>query len=466
MRAPTDRPNIVLINCDDLGYGDVGCYGSTRNSTPAIDSLARDGALFSDFYMAAPLCSPSRAAMLTGCYPRRIGMDAYGPDHSKRVLFPGDAEGLHPDEVTIATLLRRQGYATKLVGKWHVGDQREFLPTRHGFDEFFGLPYSNDMGMQIQWPAYPPLPLFNGDDIIQQQPDQATLTERYVEQSIRFMRTHRNEPFFLYLAHFYVHVPLFVPEHFLKSSRNGQYGAAVECVDWATAALLHELRQLGLEQNTLVIFTSDNGGTRNPAASNLPLRGHKGTTWDGGQRVPCLMRWPGVIPAGHRCTDVTTAMDFLPTFARLAGTSAPTDRVIDGRDVTPLLHGGQVAGQPFLYYLADQLQAVRDGDWKLHLLTGELYDLRRDVAETTNIASANADVVLRLRKLADTYRDEIEQNCRPCGRVANPVPLTTYDVAHPYIVAMYDTGGVPRPRAEQSAQPPANFNRPIIGRRA
>jgi arylsulfatase A-like enzyme len=178
MRPPLDRPIIVLINCDDLGYGDIGCYGSTRNATPAIDSLARDGMQLTDFYMAAPVCSPSRAAMLTVCYARRIGMDAYGTDHTKLVLFPGNAEGLHPDEIAFATLLRRQGYATKLVGKWHVGDQPDFLPCRHGFDEFYGLPYSNDMGMQIQWPAYPPLPLMDGDGILEQQPDQATLTER------------------------------------------------------------------------------------------------------------------------------------------------------------------------------------------------------------------------------------------------------------------------------------------------
>ena len=239
MREPHDRPNIILVNCDDLGYGDLGCYGSPVNRTPALDRLAGEGLLFTDFYMAAPVCSPSRAAMLTGCYPRRIGMDAYGPER-KPVLFPGDAEGLNPDEVTIATLLRRQGYATKLVGKWHVGDQSEFLPTRHGFDEFYGLPYSNDMGMQIQWPGYPPLPLMEDEAIVQQQPDQATLTERYVEQSVRFLRANRDRPFFLYLAHMYVHVPLFVPEHFLLSSRNGQYGAAVECIDWAMGALLHE----------------------------------------------------------------------------------------------------------------------------------------------------------------------------------------------------------------------------------
>ncbi len=465
-RAPVDLPNIILINCDDLGYGDLGCYGSVVNNTPAIDRLASEGTLFTDFYMAAPVCSPSRAAMLTGCYPRRIGMDVYGRE-KKSVLFPGDAEGLHPDEVTIATLLRRQGYATKLVGKWHVGHQREFLPCRHGFDEYYGLPYSNDMGMMIQWPAYPPLPLMDGDRIVEEQPDQATLTERYVEQSIRFIRAKQDKPFFLYLAHMYVHVPLFVPDHFLANSRNGQYGAAVECVDWATAAILRELQQLGLDQNTLIVFTSDNG-------SNAPLRGRKATTWEGGQRVPFLMRWPGVVPAGRCCHDIVSALEILPTLASLAGTHAPSDRKLDGFDIAPLVRGESGARSPretFYYYLRDRLEAVRHGDWKLHLTTGELYNLRRDIAESENVASDFAGKVAELQKLAEAAREDlgdsltgaVGRNCRPCGRVANPVTLTQYDAAHPYIVAMYDTGGKTRRREEMVATPPEKFRGTIIG---
>ena len=477
MRDPLDRPNIILINCDDLGYGDLGCYGSPVNRTPAVDRLAREGMLFTDFYMAAPVCSPSRAAMLTGCYPRRIGMDVYGPE-KKIVLFPGDAEGLHPDEVTVGSILRRQGYATMLVGKWHVGDQRPSLPTRRGFDEFFGLPYSNDMGMMIQWPKYPPLPLMRNDEIVQAQPDQAGLTERYVERSIRFIRDHRDEPFFLYLAHMYVHVPLFVPEHFLVNSRNGPYGAAVECVDWAAAAILHELRQLGLEANTLVIFTSDNGSNARNGGSNAPLRGRKGTTWEGGLRVPCLMRWPGVVPAGARCGEPTTAMDFLPTLSRLAGAAAPTDRAIDGGDITPLIRGEGGARSPyeaFHYYRGDELQAVRSGRWKLHLQSGELYDLADDVGESADVAAAHADVVRELNRLADACRRDIGDaltgaagdNRRPVGRVEHPETLTHYDPDHPYIVAMYDTGGQTRRREEMVATPPPDRPfEPIGPRRA
>ncbi len=475
MREPADRPNVILINCDDLGYGDVGCYGSDINATPALDRLAAEGMRFTDFYMAAPVCSPSRAGMLTGCYPRRIGMDAYGPDRLP-VLFPGDAWGLHPDEITVARLLRDQGYATKLVGKWHVGDQPEFLPTRHGFDAFYGLPYSNDMGMQIQWPGYPPLPLIENETILQEQPDQAGLTERYVEQSVRFIREHRDEPFFLYLAHMYVHVPLFVPEHFLKSARNGPYGAAVECIDWAMAVLAHELSRLGLDRNTIVIFTSDNGSNGRDGGSNAPLRGRKATTWEGGQRLPCIVRWPGMVPAGTTCSELTTAMDFLPTLVNLADGQVPDDRILDGRDVGALWRGESGARSPheaFFYYRRDELEAVRDAEWKLHLTTGELYNLRQDIGETTDVAAANPEVVARLQGLADGAREDLGDhrtgaegaNCRPCGVVADPRPLTEYREDHPYIVAMYDTGGIPRPRAEQVASPGPSFRRPVIGPR-
>lgn len=465
MRPPTDRPNIVLVNCDDLGYGDLGCYGSAVNATPAMDRMAAEGTRFTDFYMAAPVCSPSRAAMLTGCYPRRIGMDVY--DDGKIVLFPGDAVGLNPSEITLATLLRRQGYATKLVGKWHVGDQPPFLPTRHGFDEFFGLPYSNDMGRMIQWPKWPPLPLMRGEQVIQEQPDQAGLTERYVEESVRFIREHRAKPFFLYLAHMYVHVPIFVPEHFLADSRNGPYGAAVACIDWAMAVLFFELRRLGLDRNTLVLFTSDNGSNCRDGASNAPLRGKKATTWEGGQRVPFLAWWPGVIPAGVCSDAMVGAMDLLPTFARLTGARAPDDRLLDGRDLSPLLRGESRVSphEAFYYYRGDHLEAVRRGSWKLHLKTGELYDLAADIGETTNVEAREPGVVRELTGWADRCRADLGDaatgaagaNRRPAGRVANPVPLVTLDPTHPYVVAMYDCEGKTRRREERVPQPPPNF---------
>lgn len=451
------KPNIILINCDDLGYGDLGCYGSIVNRTPALDRMAAEGMRFTDFYMAAPVCSPSRGAMMTGCYPRRIG---FGSFEGKWVLFPGQGVGLSPDEVTVATLLREQGYATMHVGKWHCGDQPEFMPIRHGFDSYYGLPYSNDMGIQKTREDYPPLPLMDGEEVIEEQPDQASLTERYVEQCVRFMRENRERPFFLYFAHMYVHVPLYAPERFMEQSENGVYGAAVECIDWATSVLMDELRELGLDDNTLVMFTSDNGSNARHGASNLPLRGHKGTTWEGGMRVPFIARWPGKVPAGATCGAVATAMDLLPTLTRFAGGKSPADRIIDGRDIAPLMLGEQGAKSPrgaFFYYFQDALEAVRCGKWKLFVnrfdrkekraeRVCELYDLETDTAETTNVAGANPTVVKELTALVEACRTDLGDavtgvegaNCRPVGRVENPDTLTHHDPEHPYIVAMYD----------------------------
>ncbi len=450
-RAATDRPNILLINCDDLGYGDPGCYGSTVNRTPTLDRMAGEGMRFTDFYMASPVCSPSRGAMMTGCYPRRIG---FGTFDGAWVLFPGHGVGLSAEEVTVAELLGRQGYATSIVGKWHCGDQPEFLPTRHGFDHYYGLPYSNDMGRQRGRENMPPLPLLDDERVLQQQPDQAALTERYVERCVRFLRANADRPFFLYLAHMHVHLPLYAPQRFLAASQNGPYGAAVECVDWAAAVLLEELRRLGIEENTLVIFTSDNGSRGDHGGNNAPLRGRKGTCWEGGQRVPCIARWPGMVPEASTCRELATSMDFLPTFAALAGSAAPDDRIIDGHDIRHLLTGEPGAASPreaFYYYLRDNLEAVRVGPWKLHVYrkdhpVRELYNLDADLAETTDVAGAHPEVVERLMRHVDAAREDLGDasadapgtNCRPPGRVENPVPLTEYDETHPYIEAMYD----------------------------
>ena len=458
MRDPADRPNIILINCDDLGYGDVGCYGSTVNRTPALDRMAAEGIRLTDFYMASPICSPSRGAMMTGCYPRRIGFDVFAGGAG--VLFPGHSDGLHENERTLAHILGEQGYATKHVGKWHCGDQPEFLPTNRGFDSYYGLPFSNDMGRQRNHPDRPPLPLVRDAQVIEEQPEMGGLTERYAEEAVRFLREKRDTPFFLYFAHMHVHVPHIVSPAFMQRSTNGRYGGAVAAIDWSVDVLLGELNRLGLDDNTLVVFTSDNGSrARAEGGSNAPLRGTKATTWEGGQRVPCIARWPGRIPAGTTSGELTSAIDFMPTFARLAGTTEPQDRIIDGVDIGPVLMGEDGATSPrdcFFYYHTSKLDAVRRGPWKLFVHrndtpdmpeTGELYNLREDIGETANVADQHPEVVAELKAelqkcredLGDSLTDAEGQNRRPVGRVENPKPLTEYDPNHPYVVALYDT---------------------------
>ena len=446
------QPNIILINCDDLGYGDLGCYGSTINKTPALDKMAVEGLRFTDFYMASPVCSPSRGAMLTGCYPPRIGFGAFD---GRWVLFPGQPLGLNPDEITIARLLKNAGYATKIVGKWHCGDQKKFLPTRHGFDSYYGIPYSNDMGIQKEDDPNPPLPLLRDEEVIQAQPDQRGITERYVEESVRFLRENKDRPFFLYFAHMHVHLPHYPPERFVRESENGVYGAGVACIDWAADVLFHELKSLGLDDDTLVIFTSDNGSrVHGEGGSNGPLRATKGTTWEGGQRVPCIMRWPGKIPAGQTCSELTLSMDFYPTLAAIGGAEVPTDRIIDGKDIRSLIHGEEGATTPhdsFFYYKRNAIEAVRSGHWKLHIRKddqeiGELYNLETDIGETSNVFDQHPEIVRDLMAKIDACRQDIGddaagiegKNIRPAGRVENPETLTHLDPDHPYMIAMYD----------------------------
>ena len=454
------KPNIILINCDDLGYGDLQCYGSTCNDTPHVDKLASEGMLFTDFYVSSPVCSASRASLLTGCYSQRVGMADY------QVLTPGQAQGLHPDELTIADQLKSVGYDTKIVGKWHCGDQPEFFPTENGFDEYFGLPYSNDMGRQVKHLDQAPLPLMRNDEVVEQQPDQRGLTERYVDECREYISRDRENPFFLYLAHMYVHVPLFVPDRFLRQSRNGAYGGAVACIDWAMGEIDAELKRLGIFDDTLLIFMSDNGSrARGEGGSNGGLRGLKGETWEGGQRVPFIVRWPGQVDAGQTCEDILTAMDVFATLSEISGADMPSDVTLDSVSAAgALLRGESTGRETFAYYKDADLEAVRVGDWKLHFckttranghntqaVINELYNLRTDVSESQNVYDDHPEVVADLQKFADATRAKFGdgrlgvegEEIRPMGVVENPVKLTTFDASHPYFVAYYDLADMP-----------------------
>jgi arylsulfatase A-like enzyme len=464
------KPNVILINCDDLGYGDLGCYGSSVNQTPAIDKLAGEGLRFTSFYAASPVCSPSRAGLMTGCYPPRVSIN--------RVLFPGDPFGLDPNEYTIPRLCKDNGYRTMIIGKWHCGDQPTCLPGHYGFDRYYGLPYSNDMGMQAgrtDTNRFPPLPLVLDDTVLEEQPDQRGLTERYVEQAVRFLRQDRAAPFFLYLAHMHVHLPLYAAQRFVDASQNGDYGACVAAVDWALAVIVHELKRLQQYENTILIFTSDNGSRGGigqdffdphrpiDGPSNAPLRGSKNTTWEGGQRVPFIFSWPARIEPARRGTT-TAAMaaniDLLPTLARLIGSEIDaSSRPIDGVDLADVILSG-TAGlrQDFVYFGAgptadagSPLEAIRCGRWKLHLFRKgqkvcELYDLEADLSETCNLHEQYPDLVIDLTRRANGYAEQLGdlnrnisgRAVRGCHITADPRPLTHYNPNHPYIIALYD----------------------------
>ncbi|MDQ8192807.1 sulfatase [Coraliomargarita sp. SDUM461004] len=454
------QPNVILINCDDLGYGDLSCYGSTLNRTPHIDALAADGLRLTDFYMASPVCSASRAAMMTGCYPPRVGFG------ERPVLFPGMPYGLNPDEKTVASYLKDAGYATKIVGKWHCGDQEAFLPTSHGFDEYFGLPYSNDMGRQADRLESPPLPLLRDKTVIQQQPDQRGLTERYTDECLQFINANQEQPFFLYLAHMYVHLPLFVPKQFLDRSKNGAYGGAVECIDWSVGVLVDQLRKLNLLDNTLIIFTSDNGSrARDGGGSNAPCRGTKATTLEGGQRVPCIFHWPAEITPNQTNASIASSIDLLPTLCGLAGVDVADERSIDGVDLGNFLRGeSESSGRDsFFYFTGRALQAVRVGDWKLRVdgssiwskapsePIAELYNLKDDVGETHNCYDSRPEVVQELSAAMTAMAEELGDRLtgvvgfgeRASGYIEDAKPLTEYDPEHPYMIAMYDLLDMP-----------------------
>ena len=433
---PNRLPNVVIVFTDDQGYQDVGCFGSPLIRTPNLDRMAREGVRFTDAYVAQAVCGASRAALMTGCYPNRIGLLG-APDHNAR-------HGISDGEMTLAELVKQRGYATAVYGKWHLGHHPQFLPLRHGFDEYFGLPYSNDM-----WPQhptagsrYPPLPLIEGEKVVQTNPDQRQLITWYSERACRFIEKNRDRPFLAYVAHNMPHVPLHVSAKHQGKSKRGLYGDVIEEIDWGLGRILDTLKRCGLDEHTLVIFTSDNGpwlSYGDHAGCALPLREGKGTVWDGGVREPCIMRWPGRIPAGRTCDEPVMTIDFLPTIAGLVGGRLP-DHKIDGLDIWPLIQGRAGATSPheaLYFYWGRHLQAVRSGQWKLHFphdyrtMAGQpggtggrpgpyaqaktdlaLYDLRADIGETTDVADKHPDVVKRIEALADACRQDLGDSAR------------------------------------------------------
>ncbi len=436
-RYAGSRPNIVLILADDLGYGDLGVYGHPTIRTPNLDRMAREGMQLMQFYSASSLCSPSRAALMTGRLPVRFGMNA--------VLPPVTNRGMPDSELTMGEALQRAGYLTSLIGKWHLGRKRRYLPLYHGFHRFFGLPYSNDMSRKNnpKHPIYrlrvvPPLPLIEGIYVIEQEPDQSLLTQRFTEHALRFMRFAvevRKQPFFLYLAHIAPHPPLHPGERFRGRSPRGLYGDVVEELDWSVGKVLAEIRRLGIDEETLVVFTSDNGpwlAKKEHGGSPGPFREGKGSTWEGGVRMPFIARWPGRIPAGVKSRAFVTMMDLLPTFAALAGVELPDDRVYDGRDVSDVLFENAPGREPRIFlWIRQELRAYRRGAWKLHVITNYpangtrkttihdpplLYNVEQDPGERFDVAAEHPDIVKRMLADMEAHRIAVfkdRKNKRP-----------------------------------------------------
>jgi arylsulfatase A-like enzyme len=452
-------PNIVIINCDDLGYGDIGPFGAQGYATPNLDRLAREGRKFTRFYVAQAVCSASRTALLTGCYPNRLGIQG--------ALGPAAKIGIADEETTLAEVVKQRDYATAAFGKWHLGHHPQFLPTRHGFDEYFGLPYSNDM-----WPyhpellklpleerkkRFPDLPLIDNERVIDDSvtaDEQRNLTTWYTERAVHFIDRNHARPFFLYLAHSMPHVPLFVSDKFEGKTERGRFGDVIAEIDWSVGQVLDALQRHKLDDSTLVIFTADNGpwlSYGDHAGSAGVLREGKGTSWEGGVREPFIARWPGKIPAGSECAEPAMTIDLLPTVAKLVGAKLP-DHKIDGLDIWPLLAGEPETKSPheslWFYYADNELQAVSSGEYKLYLPhtyrtlggrpggTGgtpvnyeqrtltepELYNVVNDASETKNIAAEHPDVVARLQQVAEAARADLGDSLtkrKPTG--ARPV---------------------------------------------
>lgn len=441
-----DYTNFIIINLDDVGYGDFSFNGAYGYTTPHIDRLASEGVRFTHFLAGQPISGASRAGLLTGCYPNRIGFaGAPGPDSNY---------GVHPQEMTMAELLKQKGYSTAIFGKWHLGSQREFLPLQNGFDEYYGLPYSNDM-----WPFhpqqgeifnFPDLPTYDGNEVVGYNTDQSKFTTDYTTRSVNFIRKNKNKPFFLYLAHSMPHVPLAVSDKFKGKSQQGLYGDVMMEIDWSVGEVLQTLRELGLEENTLVVLTSDNGpwaNYGNHAGSTGGMREAKATTFDGGNRVPCVMYWKGKTKAGSTCNALASNIDLFPTLAEISGAPLPA-RKIDGVSILPLIKGEEGANprKSFVYYYRkNDLEAVTDGMFKLvfpheyvtygayvpgndgqpgglknvQLYQAEMYDLRRDPGERYNVITQYPEEAARLMQIADEMRNDLGDNltrCKGTGR--------------------------------------------------
>lgn len=470
-RSEDRKPNFIVILADDLGYGDLACYGATDIRTPHIDRMAEEGTKFTSFYVS-PVCSPTRASLMTGCIAQRVGIGG--------VLFPRNNHGLNPDERALPELLKEQGYATAIIGKWHLGNQDMFQPLNHGFDTWYGTPSSNSQSFDPAIKQYAEdcvwsegytresivklseakCPLIRDNVVIEVPADQTQFTQRYTREAVRFITEHKDKPFFLYLPHNMVHIPVHASADFVGQSKLGTYGDAIQELDWSTGEILKTLRELGLEENTLVIFTSDNGPHVGQGGNAGPLRGAKGSTFEGGVRVPFIARWPGHIPAGRETDEPIAIMDLLPTLVTLAGGQIPTDRVIDGRDIWPVIAGADGAKSPHeaIYYLSGRsVKGVRMGDWK-YLVVGAkevapeveveltpeeqklprrqrntlvkertkaaqgkqgdtemLFNVRADLAEASNLIDQHPEIAARLKSRLKAFESDFKKTLRPDG---------------------------------------------------
>lgn len=429
VRSGVKRPNFIVIFTDDQGYNDLGCFGSPNIKTPNIDRMAAEGMRFTDFYSGASVCTPSRAALLTGCYPERVG--------NLPVLFPHSDRGLSHDETTIPEMLKSNGYATACIGKWHLGHHSHFLPTEHGFDEYFGIPYSNDMGIDTTMTLSPNVefregqneasfreesekkpPIIRGKEIIQWPADQTQLTQRYTHEALRFIEKNKDKPFFIYLPHTMPHIPLYASNDFRGASDAGLYGDTLQEIDWSVGEILSKLDELGLDENTLIVYTSDNGPwdlkgnetdkvkgnmNRRIGGSADPLRGFKFSKWEGGMRVPCVMRWRGHIPAGQTCQEIAGSIDLLPTFAALSSSKLPPKK-IDGLNIADLALGKEGAKTPHSEYFY-RTSGVRSGKWKY--IDGKLFDLETDISEKHDLTSAHPKKAAELKQRLEEHRNEM-----------------------------------------------------------